>query len=345
MTHEFYMQRCLELAKKGIGNVSPNPLVGAVIVHENQIIGEGYHQVCGEAHAEVNAVNSVTDKSLLPKSRIYVSLEPCSHFGKTPPCAQLILDTKIPEVIICNKDPHDKVAGKGIQLLKENGVKVSSGILEKQGEWINRRFFEFHRNEKPYVILKWAQNQNGLIDKNRISDQVGVNWITQPETKTLTHSWRAYEDAIVVGANTVINDAPSLDVRHASGENPLRVVIDPNGRIPDDHAFWKLDTPTLVIGREKRILTSHVDSIILTEKGSIAKQLLNELYQRGILSIMVEGGASTINSFITEGLWNEARILMGHNDWTEGLSAPTLNGIAVEEFTMGKDRVKIIRNT
>ncbi|MEZ7887069.1 MAG: diaminohydroxyphosphoribosylaminopyrimidine deaminase [Saprospiraceae bacterium] len=342
MNDEFYMQRCLELAGKGLGNTSPNPLVGAVIVHNKKIIGEGYHQKYGGPHAEVNAINSVEDKSLLKESKIYVSLEPCSHFGKTPPCANLIIKSEISEVIICNKDPHEKVAGKGIEFLENNGVKVSYGTLEKEGEWLNRRFFKFHRTQLPYVILKWAQTQNGFMDKTRVENDKGVNWITQPETKTIVHQWRAQEDAILVGANTVINDSPALDVRHASGKNPLRLVIDPNNKIPDNHEFWNLKTPSVVFSKVERVINAQTEFCLLNDNEDISNQVLKFLASRNILSVIIEGGKSTLESFINQKLWDEARILTGKNDWPKGLISPQVSGYETEEFNLNTDQIRII---
>ncbi|MFK7757693.1 MAG: bifunctional diaminohydroxyphosphoribosylaminopyrimidine deaminase/5-amino-6-(5-phosphoribosylamino)uracil reductase RibD [Flavobacteriales bacterium] len=343
MTEALYMKRCLELAAKGLGNTKSNPLVGAVIVHNNVIIGEGYHQKYGEAHAEVNAVKAVKDKSLLKTSTIYVSLEPCSHFGKTPPCAELIVSSGIPKVVICNTDPHEKVAGKGIKLLEKNGIEVVQGILEPNGFWLNRRFFTFHTLKRPYIILKWAQNQNGYMDKLRSKEDKGVNWITQPETKTLTHQWRAEEQAILVGASTVLTDSPSLTVRNASGENPLRIVIDPNSRIPSGHEFLNSDIETILVSYDPH---SKVKAAGLKlEKGiSVATQTLNHLYSKQIISLMVEGGASTLQHFIDENLWDEARVLEGNNDWTEGLASPELKGLLGGKFNYGKDTLKIYKN-
>ena len=342
MNDEYYMHRCLELAEKGLGNTSPNPLVGAIIVHKEKIIGEGYHQKYGGPHAEVNAIHSVEDKSLLKDSKIYVSLEPCSHFGKTPPCANLIIESEIAEVIICNKDPHTKVAGKGIEFLKKNGVKVSCGTLEKEGEWINRRFFKFHRTQLPYVILKWAQTKNGLMDKTRVENDTGVNWITQPETKTIVHKWRAQEDAILVGANTVINDSPVLDVRHASGKNPVRLVIDPNNKIPDNHEFWNLKIPSVVFSKSKRVINSHTEFSLLRDNEDISSQVLKLLACRNIISVIIEGGKATLESFINNRLWDEARILTGKNNWDNGLVSPQVSGYTTEEFKLNTDQIRII---
>ncbi len=343
LTDVHYMQRCLELAAKGLGNTESNPLVGAIIVHDHKIIGEGFHQKFGEAHAEVNAINAVNDKSLLKESTIYVSLEPCSHFGKTPPCAELILKSGIPKVVICNTDPHEKVAGEGIKLLEENGVEVIAGVLESNGLWLNRRFFTFHTKQRPYIILKWAENQHGFIDKLREVDDKGVNWITQPETKTITHQWRAEEQAILVGANTVLTDSPSLTVRQASGKNPLRIVIDPNSRIPQNHAFLNSEIETLIASYEPHSGIK-ARGLRLTHEVSVTTQVLNHLHILNINSLIVEGGASTLQHFINENLWDEARVLEGKNDWEKGLKAPTLTGLVSGDFQLGKDRLKIYKN-
>ncbi len=317
-------------------------MVGAVIVHEGKIIGEGFHRKYGESHAEVNAVNSVANKNLLKESTIYVSLEPCAHYGKTPPCAELIVKCEIPRVVICNADPHSKVDGKGVQILKRNGITVTSGVLEDEGEFVNRRFFKSHRENMPYVILKCAQNENGLLDKSRGTQETGINWITTPETKAIVHKWRAEEDAILVGANTVLNDSPKLNVRHTHGINPLRVVLDPNRKIPENHAFWSDEIPTLWLCDEDRKLNEHVQLYALTKDKSFAVQCLEILHQQKIQSIIIEGGAYTLAQFIEEKLWNEARVLHGKNGWTSGLKAPKIEGKIREERTLGKDALTLI---
>lgn len=345
MTDEFYMRRCLELAVKGLGRTSPNPLVGCVITHENQIIGEGFHNYHGGPHAEVNAIESVNNKELLKESKLFVTLEPCSHFGLTPPCANLIVKHQIPKVVICNTDPYKKVSGNGIKLLKENGVQVTIGVLENAGNEINKRFFESHRHNKPYIILKWAQNQNGLIDKIRSKEETGVNWITQKETKSLTHQWRAQEDAILVGANTVLNDSPKLNVRYASGKHPIRLVLDPNGKIPANHVFWTHNTPVIVYSYSNQGYAENVQYAMLTKEKNVLHQVMNHLHSKNVLSVMVEGGAHTINQFIKENLWNEARIITGYNNWQTGVKAPSIKGKFVSKEQFGNDQVNIIRNS
>jgi len=338
MNHESYLQRCIDLALNGAGNVSPNPMVGAVVVHNNTIIGEGYHQQYGEAHAEVNAINSVKDKLLLSKATIYVSLEPCAHYGKTPPCSDLIIESKIPNVIIGCKDPFAKVAGKGIEKLKKAGVNVTVGVLEKECLDLNKRFFTFHEKKRPYIILKWAQSQDGFIDKKRTDSCPTINWITQPNTKQITHKWRSEEDAILIGKNTAINDNPELTTRAVNGKNPIRIVIDKKLELPNDLKIFNNGSKTIVLNELKN-----------EEKGSILCKKVNfssffdDLWsicaENDILSIIIEGGAFTLNQFIEKELWDEARILTGKPFFAEGVIAPKMNQEPTEQITFGKDLI------
>ena len=248
-----------------------------------------------------------------------------------------------PNILICIGQVKDfQIRKNHFEFLKKNGVKVSCGTLEKQGEWINRRFFKFHRTQLPYVILKWAQTKNGLMDKTRVENDTGVNWITQPETKTIVHKWRAQEDAILVGANTVINDSPVLDVRHASGKNPLRLVIDPNNKIPDNHEFWNLKIPSVVFSKSKRVINSHTEFSLLQDNEDISSQVLKLLACRNIISVIIEGGKATLESFINNRLWDEARILTGKNNWDNGLVCPQVSGYTTEEFKLNTDQIRII---
>ncbi|HZH70213.1 MAG TPA: bifunctional diaminohydroxyphosphoribosylaminopyrimidine deaminase/5-amino-6-(5-phosphoribosylamino)uracil reductase RibD, partial [Flavobacteriaceae bacterium] len=245
-SHEKYMQRALFLAQKGRFTTSPNPRVGAVIVHKNKIIGEGYHRQFGEAHAEPNAVASVKDKSLLAESTLYVTLEPCSHHGKTPPCVDLILKHKIPEVFIASKDPFEKVNGSGIEKLREAGVNVKIGLLEKEALELNKRFFTFHQKKRPYIILKWAETADGFIGRLQSDPKKEDSWITSAESKQLVHLWRAEEDGILVGSNTALADRPQLDCREVFGKNPLRILIDENLDVPLSFAIFNKKAPTIV---------------------------------------------------------------------------------------------------
>ncbi len=343
VNHEHYIQRCIELAENGIGKVSPNPMVGSVIVHNNNIIGEGYHQEYGKAHAEVNAINSVKDSSILKESTIYVSLEPCAHFGKTPPCSDLIIEKGIPHVVIGCTDPFAEVAGKGIEKLKAAGVQVELNILQKECEELNRRFFTYHNQKRPYIILKWAQTQDGFIDKKRDGISSGINWITHPHTQQLTHLWRSEEDAILAGKNTVINDNPSLTTRAITGKNPIRVVIDRKLEISTEYKVYDGTSKTIVFNEVKQ-----EESEFLTYRkvdfNDLLPQLLDVLYQQEIQSLIVEGGAHTINQFINSGLWDEARVLTGESSFESGLRAPEINQPPVKSFNYKRDLIKLYRN-
>lgn len=342
MTDEFYIQRCIDLALKGIGTVAPNPMVGAVIVHNGIIIGEGFHEAYGQAHAEVNAINVVKDQSKLKDSTIFVSLEPCAHFGETPPCSDLIVQKRFKHVVIGCVDPNSKVAGKGIEKLKNAGIKVSVGILENECRELNKRFFTFHEKERPYVILKWAQTKDGFIDKNRSDNDSGVNWITQAETKKLVHQWRSEEAAILVGKKTALIDNPSLTVREVEGNNPIRIVLDSNLEVPSTNAIFSSDSPTIVFNTLKRDVTDSVEWIVVDKITPSA--VLSELYRKNILSVFIEGGKQVLESFITEGCWDEARILIGTSEWKEGVEAPIVLSDDTQEYFYGKDMVRTIYN-
>lgn len=345
MNHEKYMLRAIQLANAGKGTVSPNPLVGSVIVSNGNIIGEGYHHHCGGPHAEVMAINSVRNKSLLRDSQIYVVLEPCSHFGNTPPCANLILEHKIPKVIISCLDPHEKVAGKGIKLLKENGVEVIENVLSNEGEWLNRRFFTFHRKKRPYIILKWAQSKDGFIDIDRNTIGEGVHWITKPQTKTLTHKWRFEEDSILIGKNTAINDDPTLTARNYNGKSPMRIVIDKNLNLSSKSNVLNKDALTLIFNDIKNDVIDNVQFIKINEGNNYIDAILDYLYKINIQSIIIEGGAYTITQFIKRNLWDEARVLTGISNIYHGLIAPRIKGSEIKTFMYGKDQISIYNNT
>lgn len=320
------MQRAIDLARLGAGNVAPNPMVGAVIVHQDKIIGEGYHQSFGNAHAEVNAVKNVTAKKLLKESTIYVTLEPCAHHGKTPPCADLIIHEQIPHVVIGCKDSFDEVDGKGIQKLKDAGVKVEVGILEEECIKLNKRFFCFHQKQRPYVILKWAQCQNGFMDIDR-KDESGIFWITQKASKQLVHKWRHEEAAIMIGAQTLINDNPSLTTREYHGNSPIRIVLDNRNNI--DLTKYEMNEE-----QGQTILIQQNDP----------KKILEELHQLNIQSVIIEGGKKTIEKFIQADLWDEARILRGINAIEKGVLAPVVDGTIISSGFFGKDQLTIIEH-
>jgi diaminohydroxyphosphoribosylaminopyrimidine deaminase/5-amino-6-(5-phosphoribosylamino)uracil reductase len=356
---EKYMLRCLELAKNGLGNVAPNPMVGCVIVHDNKIIGEGYHQEYGNAHAEVNAIHSVKNKSLLQKSTLYVNLEPCSHFGKTPPCANLIVEHNIPRVVIGCVDSFSEVSGKGIEKLKNAGVEVVVGVLEKESLELNNRFFTFHNKKRPYVILKWAETKDGFIDlersnqkeveRNEIAGQARNddkidNWITSPLSKQLVHKWRSEEAAIMIGTNTALNDNPQLNVREWEGKNPIRVVIDLYDRLPQTLHVFDKSTSTIIFSLTKQEEGNNLTFVKIKDSKNLLVEVLNELYKRNIQSIIIEGGATLLQSFIDQNLWDEARVFIGNKTFVNGLKAPSLIGKLMTKQTIDSDDLMFYKN-
>lgn len=340
-----WMRRCFELAIKGIGHVSPNPLVGCVVVHEGRIIAEGFHRKYGEAHAEPDAIRSLADQDLLKKSTLFVNLEPCAHHGKTPPCVDLIIEKKIPKVCISNVDPHDKVAGKGIKRLKEAGVEVIAGILEKEGRELNRRFFTFMEQQRPYIILKWAQTADGFIDKPRIEQEQGSFPISGKKASILNHKWRSEEDAILVGTQTALNDNPELTVRHLSGRNPVRVLIDKNLQITKDAKIYNQEARTLVFNQlESKTFFNHT-LIQLDWKAGIIKQMNDFMHHEKLGSLIVEGGAATLNSYLTSNCWDELRVIISPVQLLSGLNAPNLPYLPYTTKMLGRDEIRVYRNT
>lgn len=312
---EKYIKRCIELAENGLGTTYPNPLVGSVIVYNNEIIGEGWHKKSGEPHAEVNAINSVKDKSLLPKATIYVSLEPCSHFGKTPPCCDLIIAHKIPNIVIGTIDPFAKVSGSGIKKLIEAGKNVTVGILEDECNELNKRFFTFHNKKRPYIILKWAESLDGFIAPSSKENQKPV-WITNEYSRQLVHKWRSEEQAILVGTNTVIDDNPSLTTRDWSGNHPIRIVLDQNNRIPKESHIFDNQVKTITITKEN----------INFNKNSTL-EITDFLFNEGIQSVIIEGGRQTLQTFIDANIWDEARVFRGKIYFKSGTKAPTISKV------------------
>jgi diaminohydroxyphosphoribosylaminopyrimidine deaminase/5-amino-6-(5-phosphoribosylamino)uracil reductase len=324
--HEIYIKRCIQLAQNGLGTTYPNPLVGSVIVYNNKIIGEGWHKKSGEPHAEVNAINSVKDKSLLSKATIYVSLEPCSHFGKTPPCCDLIIKHKIPNVVVGTIDPNSKVAGTGIKRLVENGANVSVGILEKECAELNKRFFTFHNKKRAYIILKWAESLDGFIAPLTKEKKEPV-WISNEFSRQLVHKWRSEEQAILVGTNTVLDDNPKLDVRDWSGENPVRIVLDRTGKISIYSYVKDGKTKTIVITEQENLTDSeHLIFENAIFDIQLTKTISHISYKYGIQSILIEGGKQTLQSFIDNNLWDEARVFVGKIYLKNGIESPNLNG-------------------
>ena len=342
--HEKYIKRCIELAKNGLGTTYPNPLVGSVIVYEDKIIGEGWHKKAGEPHAEVNAVNSVKDKSLLKKATIYVSLEPCSHFGKTPPCCDLIVKNGIPNVVIGTIDPNIKVAGNGIKKLIEAGIQVTVGILEAECHELNKRFFTFHEKKRPYIILKWAESQDGFIAPLEKNEKKPV-WITNVYSRQLVHKWRTEEQAILAGTQTVIDDNPKLNARDWHGNNPIRVIIDQNNRIPKDSHIFNNQVKTILFSKSKTTIEKEntIFEVIDFEQ-NIATQIVKALYLHQIQSVIIEGGRQTLQTFIDANLWDEARIFIGNTPFTAGTKAPILDKKPFEKYSIGTDELIISRN-
>ncbi len=338
-----YMERCLELAKNGLGTTYPNPLVGSVIVHDNKIIGEGWHFKAGEAHAEVNAINSVKNKALLSKSTLYVNLEPCSHFGKTPPCANLITDSKIKNVVIGSLDTNSAVNGKGVSHLQQHGCNVTVGVLEAECKALNKRFFTFHQKQRPYIILKWAETIDGFIaplHKERI--KVAPVWISNSKSLQLVHQWRAEEQAIFVGTNTVLSDNPKLNTRNFLGNSPIRVVIDNAFRIPKNSNVLDGTQLTIVFTSQDVKQIKNVIFVQIDFQKNIIPQICNELYGRNIQSIIIEGGAHTLQQFIDSDLWDEARIFIGEINFKTGIQAPNIKGKLVKKQQIQDNELRIL---
>ncbi|KIA85951.1 bifunctional diaminohydroxyphosphoribosylaminopyrimidine deaminase/5-amino-6-(5-phosphoribosylamino)uracil reductase RibD [Kaistella jeonii] len=320
MTDQIYMKRCIELAKKALGKTYPNPLVGSVIVYNDTIIGEGFHAKAGENHAEINAINSVVNKDLLKDSTIYVSLEPCSHFGKTPPCANKIIEMGFKKVVIGTLDSHEKVNGKGKQILEEAGIEVISGVLEKECRELNKRFFTFHQKNRPFIILKWAQSNDGFLDKDFKRTQISNGLVKQ-----FVHTMRSEEHAILVGTQTALSDHPSLTTREISGRNPVRILIDLSLKVPRDFKIYNDKAPTLVFNAEKNSIEENV-KLIKIGKENFLENLMQKLYEEQIQSVIIEGGSFTLTQFIKAGLWDEAIIIKNENlNVGSGTKAPEFN--------------------
>jgi len=318
------MQRCLQLAQYGSTTVAPNPMVGAVLVCNDMIIGEGFHQQYGGPHAEPNAINSVKNKDLLASSTLYVNLEPCSHYGLTPPCADLIVKSGIPNVIIGTLDPNPKVSGRGVEIMKQAGIEVHVGVLEDECNELNKRFFIFQKLKRPYVLLKWAQTSDGFIDYKRIDDNEPPLLISNSITKQLTHKMRAENQAIFVGTNTVLLDNPSLTVRNWSGKSPIRICIDKTGLIPENCNIIDGTIPTIVFTALTKSNKPNIEFVKIDFDTNILHEILKELYKRNINSVLVEGGAHLSNSFIVNGLWDEANVEISPIAINEGIKAPVL---------------------
>ncbi|MFT3933748.1 MAG: bifunctional diaminohydroxyphosphoribosylaminopyrimidine deaminase/5-amino-6-(5-phosphoribosylamino)uracil reductase RibD [Chitinophagaceae bacterium] len=343
-THETYMQRCIDLARLGAGSVAPNPMVGAVLVHKDQVIGEGYHMQYGQAHAEVNCVNSVAagNKHLIKDSTLYVSLEPCAHFGKTPPCADLIIREKIPTVVIGCRDPFKEVDGKGIEKLLAAGVKVIQPVLESECKDLNKRFFTFHTQHRPYIILKWAQTANGIIGNQDHSRLL----ISNEFTNRLVHRWRSEEAAILVGTNTALFDDPSLTTRLWKGNNPIRLVTDMDLRLPSSLQLLDGNVRTIVFNSIKQEEKNNLLYYQVTKDVCLVQQISHALYQMNIQSVLVEGGTQLLQSFIDENMFDEVRIITNTSMQAEGIPAPKAAHLQLTDTTvLQTDNIHIYKPT
>ncbi len=337
------MQRCLELATKGLGQVAPNPMVGCVIVCNGEVVAEGYHQQYGQAHAEPNAIKQVSD-DILQQSTLYVTLEPCCHYGKTPPCADLIISKRIPRVIVGNLDSNPLVAGKGIQKLKEAGVEVEYGVLDKECKELNKRFFTFHEKKRPYVILKWAQTNDGFISKLPLPSNQKDNWITSTESKHLVHTWRSQEQAILIGYKTALADNPLLSTRLVSGANPIRLVIDEKLQLPDTLNVFNDESKTIVFNTLRDDEKNNIVYVKINFKNS-TNDILNYCFTKNIASIIVEGGTKTIHQFIETNHWDEARVFVNpHLNFKTGVSAPELSLVNKVAISVGSDLLFTFKN-
>ncbi|KXN97918.1 riboflavin biosynthesis protein RibD [Aequorivita aquimaris] len=339
------MLRCIQLAKNGLGTTYPNPLVGSVIVHNDRIIGEGWHYRAGQPHAEVNAIVSVSEANLLKEATIYVSLEPCSHFGKTPPCADLIIESGIKKVVVGSLDPNPKVAGRGIKRLMEAGCEVIVGVLHTECDILNKRFFTFHQKKRPYIFLKWAKTADGFIaPKDETRDETKPVWITNEFSRQIVHKMRAEEQAILVGTRTVLHDNPSLTVREWAGENPTRIVIDRNLKIPENFSVFDSSSKTIVFNETESKTSKNIDFESIDFSEEIPQQICAALFRRDIQSVIIEGGAKTLQTFINANLWDEAFVFQGKNRFDEGIEAPVFKGVHVSEEKIKDDTLRIFKN-
>jgi diaminohydroxyphosphoribosylaminopyrimidine deaminase/5-amino-6-(5-phosphoribosylamino)uracil reductase len=334
--HEFFMQRALELAQLGRGRVSPNPLVGSVIVHQGKIIGEGWHERYGEAHAEVNAVRSVADKTLLRESTVYVNLEPCSHTGKTPPCADMLMEHRVKHVVVSNLDSNPLVSGQGVQKLRAAGIQVTTGVLEQKGRALNKRFFTVMEKQRPYIILKWAQTADGFIARENYDSK----WISNEHSRQLVHKWRSEEDAILIGSRTATHDNPKLNVRDWTGRDPVRIVIDRYLKLSDKLDLFDRTQPTISYNILKHEEHRNL-MLIRLDEADFLNNLVRDLHKRKIQSIIIEGGSTVLSMFIESGLWDEARIFLSPQTFQKGIAAPALKGTLIEEQVIGNDRLRI----
>lgn len=337
--HEPWMARCLELAALGASTAPPNPLVGAVLVQHGRILSEGWHQRPGEGHAEVRCLAAFGDGPVPPDAIMYVNLEPCSHHGRTPPCADLLVQRNIRHVVIAHQDPFTEVAGRGIARLREAGITVTTGVLEPQARWLNRRFLTSVEDHRPYIVLKWARSRDGFLDRQPRTHR-DVQRISGPVTDVLVHRWRTEEQAILVGSITALRDDPQLTVRHVHGASPLRVLQDREGRVPATSKVFDRSAHTLLFTSKHRTDIA-VDQCLLSPSDDPIDHLLRELHRRQIRSLLVEGGARLLGHFLERGIWDEARVITGNVLFGQGTVAPTLNALPVRSTISGQDTIDL----
>ena len=330
-----FMKRCIALASKGIGYTYPNPLVGSVIVYNNKIVGEGYHAKYGESHAEVNAINSVANKELLRESTLYVNLEPCNHYGKTPPCTEAIINNNIKRIVIGSRDPNRLVNGSGIDKLRSNGCDVVVGVMEVECSDLNKRFFKYHKHKRPYIILKWAESKDGFISplKSNRSPRK-VNWISGEDSKKLTHKWRSEEHSILVGVQTVIDDNPLLTSRFVDGKNPIRLVLDPNSRIPIDSKVLSETSKTIILSKKENNLIPDYTKSLSFENIQL---IIESLHDMKIQSVLIEGGTKTINHFLNNNLWDSIRVFKSNKNIKSGIKSPNVDLLKFSKSQVGND--------
>jgi diaminohydroxyphosphoribosylaminopyrimidine deaminase/5-amino-6-(5-phosphoribosylamino)uracil reductase len=340
---QLYMSRCLELAANGMGYVSPNPMVGAVLVHKGRIIGEGYHEQYGHAHAEVNCLKSVAveDQDLISESTLYVSLEPCSHHGKTPPCADLIISHGIRKVVTGSHDPNPLVSGRGISKMQAAGIEVTEDAMREECDFFNRRFITYHVRKRPFIILKWAQSQDGFIAPADGTQR----WLTDEYSRELVHKWRTEEDAILIGTRTALIDDPQLTSRLWKGKNPIRILIDRHLKVPEESRIFDEEAMTIVYNLCKEGLEEGTVFVSLKPGEDIVKQIVHDLHSRSIQSVIIEGGGYTLEQFIKAGLWDEARIFTAPVLISAGIAAPHITGKIMKEEKTVNDILTIKMNS
>ncbi len=346
MDHTTYMKRAIALAGCGLGTTGANPLVGAILVHRGQIIGEGWHQRAGEDHAEVRCFNSVpeADRVLIPESTMYVTLEPCDHQGRTPPCSLRIIQERVKKVVVAAVDPNPAAGGKGIERLRAGGIDVEVGICEAEARWINRRFLTAMECGRPYVVLKWAQTADGCMDPGAGADRRGPVWITGRRARQWVHKWRSEEQAILVGRKTAEIDDPQLNVREWGGEDPIRLVIDPESSLPGNLTMWELPGDTWTFGYRQHHPYSDRHFGIRRDE-HLVEAVLEHLHAGEIRSVLVEGGYRTLTGFIECGLWDEARIFTGATTFGQGIRAPEVQGTLLEQRMIGRDLLTVLLNS